>query len=139
MGGFELGAQTSYTCKEGQGERAIINGHHETSVFTELLDKFIMKYVCCENCRLPEIDIWVKKGAVGGKCLACGWNGELDNMHKLASFISKYPPDASQCNIKMDSEGDATLDKKARRAAKLLKRQAEGEQSGSDHDDTASE
>merc|ERR1711879_1000217 len=75
-------------------------------VFTELLDKFIAKYVCCENCHLPEIDIWVKKGVVGGKCLACGWNGELDNMHKLAIFISKNPPDSSGYNIKGGDETD---------------------------------
>merc|ERR1712113_1092005 len=92
--GYELGAQTSYTNKEGEGERTIINGHHETKVFQDLLDKFIEKYVLCQNCNLPEIDMVVKKsGAIMATCKACGWSGELDPSHKVATFIVKNPPD----------------------------------------------
>merc|ERR1712039_1091731 len=35
--GNELGAQSTYTNKEGEGERAIVNGAHQTEVFQELL------------------------------------------------------------------------------------------------------
>merc|ERR1712228_210199 len=92
--GYELGAQTSYTNKEGEGERTIINGHHETKVFQDLLDKFIEKYVLCQNCNLPEIDMVVKKnGAIMAACKACGWSGELDPAHKVATYIVKNPPD----------------------------------------------
>merc|ERR1712199_58018 len=94
--GSELGAQYTYTNKEGEGERAIVNGHHDTPIFQTMLDKFIDKYVLCENCRLPEIDMNVnKKGIIVAKCMACGWAGELDNNHKIAAFITKNPPDES--------------------------------------------
>merc|ERR1711953_1477945 len=126
--GNELGAQSTYTNKEGEGERAIVNGAHDTSVFQELLDKFISKYVCCENCHLPEIDMAIKKGVIKGNCAACGWQGDLDNNHKLAAFITKNPPDASGINIMVPG---AELGKKAskedRRKAKLEKQKEKTE------------
>merc|ERR1712050_135859 len=68
-------------------------GHHDTPVFQTLVDKFIEKYVLCSNCSLPEIDMVVnKRGLIVATCKACGWNGELDNAHKLATYISKNPP-----------------------------------------------
>merc|ERR1712176_1616935 len=91
--GYELGAQSSYTNKEKEGERVVVNGHHDTPVFQQLVDKFIEKYVLCMGCNLPEIDMVVnKKGLIVATCKACGWNGELDNRHKLATYISKNPP-----------------------------------------------
>merc|ERR1711902_477604 len=74
------------------GERVVINGHHDTPVLQMLVDKFIEKYVVCVRCNLPEIDMVVKKGLIGATCRACGWNGELDNRHKLATYILKNHP-----------------------------------------------
>merc|ERR1712187_720118 len=108
--GTELGAQTTYTNNAREGERAIVNGHHDTPTFQELLDKFIGKYVCCENCRLPEIDLRVKKEMVIGRCLACGWAGGLDNSHRLATFIVKNPPDDSGHGLK-EAESGGKVDK----------------------------
>merc|ERR1712014_540587 len=106
--GNELGAQSSYTRHEREGERAIINGHHDTHVFQESLDLFIAKYVCCVNCRLPEIDMAIKKDkgdqVIKGRCLACGWQGMLDNNHKLAAFILKNPPDETGMNIQLAND-----------------------------------
>merc|ERR1712048_1543072 len=62
--GYELGVKTSYTNKESEGERAIVNGHHDTQVFQSLVDKFIEKYVLCRGCQLPEIDMVVNKRAL---------------------------------------------------------------------------
>merc|ERR1712113_816081 len=31
-------------------------------------------------------------GLVVATCKACNWNGELDNRHKLATYIAKNPP-----------------------------------------------
>merc|ERR1711877_36412 len=108
------------------GERAIVNGHHEQNVFQTLLDKFIEKYVCCENCHLPEIFMNVKKGVIQGKCMACGWQGDLDNICKLAAFIQKNPPDESGHNIQTPGEGGTggKADKQAKRE-KRLKEQRE--------------
>merc|ERR1712066_1025733 len=92
--GYDLGVKTSYTNKDSEGERAIVNGHHETQALQSLIDKFIDKYVLCRNCNYPEIDMYVnKKGIVMAQCKACGWNGDLDNDHKLANYIAKHPPD----------------------------------------------
>jgi len=133
--GNELGALSTYTNKEGEGERSIVNGAHETSVFQTLLDKFIEKYVLCENCHLPEIDMNIKKGLIVAKCKACGWAGELDNLHRLAAFILKNPPDETGMQLKNQEEG-GKVDKKARREAKMAKKK-EGEDD--DDDDSGKE
>merc|ERR1712159_360453 len=103
---------------EGEGERSIVNGAHNTDVFQTLLDKFIDKYVLCEGCKLPEIDMMVKKGdTIFGKCKACGWSGELDNCHKVAKEIIKSPPEG----VGFDGKGGEKMDRKARQAARAAK------------------
>merc|ERR1712048_426082 len=115
--GYELGVKTSYTNKESEGERAIVNGHHDTQVFQSLVDKFIDKYVLCRGCQLPEIDMVVnKKGLVVATCKTCGWNGDLDNDHKLATYISKHPPDTG-------IGFDAAKEKSPGRSVRLLVKQ----------------
>merc|ERR1719336_1884556 len=125
--GYELGAQTSYTNKKGEGERAVINGHHDTPVFQKLVDDFIEKYVLCMGCNLPEIDMVVnKKGLIVATCKACGWNGELDNRHKLATYISKNPPSSGIGFDAEKKEKKSKEDRQRERAAKQKKKQ-EGE------------
>jgi hypothetical protein len=80
----------------------------------------------------------VKKGMIVGQCLACGWQGNLDNNHKLAVFIAKNPPDASGNNIVVPGEEKGKLDKKARRAEKLARSKAAGEEEGGGEDDASS-
>merc|ERR1711957_276147 len=137
--GNELGAKSNYTNKQGEGERAIVNGHHETSTFQDLLDGFIAKYVCCINCRLPEIDMALKKEkgetVIKGRCLACGWQGLLDNNDKLAAFILKSPPDSSGVNIVVAGDKDAKAGKAARQEAKKAKQQNKGEDAEDDDDE----
>merc|ERR1712039_543845 len=133
--GYELGAQSSYTNKENEGERVVINGHHDTPVFQNLVDKFIERYVLCTGCHLPEIDMVVKKGFIVATCKACGWSGELDNQHKLATYIVKNPPTTG---IGFDGEGGgkekkSRQERQAERAAKA-KKKADGDD-GEDEDD----
>merc|ERR1712137_959359 len=92
------------------------------------------KYVCCENCHLPEIGMYIKKGIIQGKCAACGWAGELDNVHKLVAFILKNPPDDSGNNLLTVETAGGKVDKKARREAKLAAK-AKGEDGGSDDEE----
>merc|ERR1712060_385690 len=87
------------------------------------------KYVLCMGCHLPEIDVVVnKKGLVVATCKACGWNGELDNRHKLATYISKNPPSSG---IGFDEKKDkkSKEDRQRERAAKQKKKEDDG-----DHD-----
>merc|ERR1719262_1911784 len=58
--GYELGALTSYSEKIGEGERAIVNGEHAQCTLQVVLDKFIERYVLCQRCHLPEVDMSVK-------------------------------------------------------------------------------
>merc|ERR1712166_253856 len=118
----------------GEGERAVINGAHENHVFQTLLDKFIEKYVLCPNCNLPEIPIQIKKNIISAKCAACGWNGELDNAHRLAAFITKNPPDGKGGVVNLAESKGGEMDKKTRRALKLKARQ-EGADDPKDEDD----
>merc|ERR1711862_775854 len=124
--GCELGAQSTFTQKEGEGDRAIVNGAHDTATCQKLLDKFIDLYVLCANCHLPEIDLYVKKGIIQGACKACGWRGDLDNVHKLATFIQKNPPDGG---VGFDGE-KVKIDKKERQRLR-----AEKQKGGKDDDD----
>lgn len=56
----------------------------------------VYRYVLCQNCHLPEIDMSVKKGDIKGVCKACGWRGNLDMTHKVATFILKNPPQGTE-------------------------------------------
>jgi len=135
--GAELGAQSTYTNKEGEGERAIVNGHHDTPIFQTMLDKFIDKYVLCDNCKLPEIDMTVKKGNIVYKCSACGSAGELDNNHKIAAFVSKNPPDETGHGIVNLAESSVTTkeDKEKRRKEREEKRKKKAEAGEGAEDD----
>ena len=44
------------------------------------------------ECSYPEMDIGVKSKRVIGICKSCSFTGELDNSHKIASYIIKHPP-----------------------------------------------
>merc|ERR1712039_876582 len=97
---------------------------------------FIEKYVCCENCHLPEIDMAIKKGNITGRCKACGWMGDLDNGHKLAAFITKNPPDESGLNIVAPGgETGKKASKEERRKAKLEKAKGKNEEEDEEEDD----
>mmetsp|Transcript_79202 Transcript_79202/g.149437 ORF Transcript_79202/g.149437 Transcript_79202/m.149437 type:complete len:498 (-) Transcript_79202:169-1662(-) len=126
--GSELGAQSTYTNNVGTGERAIVNGHHDTHVFQTMLDKFIEKYVLCQKCKLPEIDLILKRGMISAKCAACGWAGDLDNNHRIASFIMNNPPDETGHNIKKGDEGGGGKSKKERREKKAQKAKQKGDE-----------
>merc|ERR1712193_253924 len=103
-----------------------------TGTCQKLLDKFIDLYVLCQNCNLPEIDLYVKKGVIQGACKACGWRGDLDNIHKLATFIQKNPPDGG-----VGFEGEKSkVDKKERQRLRAEKQKAGG---GDDDEEDESE
>merc|ERR1711977_547763 len=108
---------------------------HDTSTCQQLLDKFIDLYVLCDNCHLPEIDLYVKKGVIQGACKACGWRGDLDNMHKLATYIQKNPPDGG---VGFDGE-KKKLDKAERQRLRAEKQKAGGDDDDDDKSDESSE
>ncbi|EEA07064.1 eukaryotic translation initiation factor 5, putative [Cryptosporidium muris RN66] len=105
--GCELGALSKWEDKE---EKSIVNGAHQQPDLQRLMDKFILMYVLCPNCELPEIDLSVKKERVSCKCNACGHTGLLDNNHKITTYISKNPPGGIDSTM-----GSSSKSKKDRR------------------------
>lgn len=61
----------------------IVKGQHTLPDLARHLDKFIMKYVCCKKCKLPEITHEVVKKNLIGVCRSCGnTDSKMDTMHK---------------------------------------------------------
>mmetsp|Transcript_55905 Transcript_55905/g.127141 ORF Transcript_55905/g.127141 Transcript_55905/m.127141 type:complete len:221 (+) Transcript_55905:221-883(+) len=115
--GCELGAVCRYDERDGEA-RAIVHGAHQTEMLQGHLDKFIQKYVLCQKCKYPEIDIKVKGGVVGARCRACGWAGDLDNVHPLAKVIVKeMSEDSGKKGKKTKAERQAERAEKARKKA----------------------
>merc|ERR1712146_593944 len=107
-------------------------------VFQTMLDKFIETYILCPNCKLPEIDMGVKKDKIMSKCAACGWSGELDPTHKLATFIVKNPPDATGLCIAVAS-GSGDKSKKDKRKEREEKRKKKAEEGGGEDEEDEDE
>merc|ERR1712187_602446 len=103
------------------------------------LDQCIEKYVLCQKCHLPEIDMRIKKGHVLAACAACGWSGELDGNHKLATFIMKNPLDETGHGVVNSAEGagdaKSKRDKRAEREAKRKAKEDDSQDEGDDDQD----
>eukprot|EP00954_Amorphochlora_amoebiformis_P028385 1391572-Amorphochlora_amoeboformis.AAC.1 len=84
--GVELGAQSKYDSKS---ERASVNGAHGAPDLQKILTKFIQMFILCPRCELPEIKWNVTKTALKIDCAACGYNGQINNQHRLLTYILK--------------------------------------------------
>ncbi|CAG9475425.1 eukaryotic translation initiation factor 5, putative [Plasmodium vivax] len=106
--GCELGTMVKF---EENEEKAIVNGAHKENDLVNILDKFIEMYVLCPHCLLPETDIIVKKGFLICKCNACGNIGELNNSHKIATYMIKNPPQISTLGSKKKKTKEKKVEK----------------------------
>ncbi|KAI7841802.1 hypothetical protein COHA_004525 [Chlorella ohadii] len=90
--GYELGALTNYDKKSGN---SIVNGAHDASRLSELLEGFIKKFVQCYSCGNPETVIKIRKRSetIELKCKACGFVSEVSAKEKLVGYIIKNPPE----------------------------------------------
>jgi translation initiation factor 5 len=88
--GCQLGAVTKFEKASGT---SIVNGAHDVSKLTELLEGFIKTFVQCYSCGNPETQVKVKKDSIHLKCKACGAISDVDMRHKLNTFILKNPPE----------------------------------------------
>lgn len=119
--GCELGAKSDYNEKEGEGQRAILMGSHQTATLQESLDKFLGTYVLCPTCGLPEMDLKLQKKGdnICGTCKACGWAGLLNDgtAHKMAAYVLKNPINAGDAT-ENEAKKLSKEERQARRAAK---------------------
>ena len=93
----ELGANSEGT--------TIIKGQHSMGDMVRHLDKFIMKYVCCKNCKLPEITHEVNKKKLIGVCRSCGKTTEMDTIHKAGKQLHKDIPNYYAANPEFSAAG----------------------------------
>ncbi|XP_955411.1 eukaryotic translation initiation factor 5, putative [Theileria annulata] len=103
--GCELGAMSKF---EESEEKALINGAHTDTTLAGVLDKFIELYVLCQNCQLPEIELFVKRGELLCSCNACGHKGTLDMTHKAASYMIKNPVNIPKITKEGSSSKEST-------------------------------
>jgi len=97
----ELCVHGRYFDNEG---KAIFTGAHQADDIASKLDAFINSYVLCPACHLPEIDLLVENKFVVGKCNACGISSQVNNIHRVAAFIVKNPPEGSTVCGKLTKE-----------------------------------
>lgn len=101
--GCELGAQTTF---DEKSDRYIVNGAHQADRLRELLDVFIDKFVLCSSCKNPETELMIigRDEVIWRDCKACGHRGQVDNRHKLCTFILKNPPESTKKKSKRDKK-----------------------------------
>ncbi|PIK60189.1 putative eukaryotic translation initiation factor 5 [Apostichopus japonicus] len=136
--GCELGAQTQFDVKN---DRYIVNGSHDSSKLQEILAAFIIKFVLCPDCDNPETDLKVKRGSIGQRCKACGYQGFIALTHRVTQFIIRNPPDMDPKAIgesktkrksrkeEDDDDGEWSVDVSADAVAERMKALTEGAKS----------
>jgi len=75
----ELGANMEKT--------SLIKGNHAYDILLKHLDKFIIKYVCCQNCKYPELKMKVEGKDLLSVCNSCGKTNKHDGMHKAGKVF----------------------------------------------------
>jgi len=80
----ELGANMEKT--------SLIKGKHPYDILLKHLDKFIRKYVICQNCKYPELKMKVEgKGDLVSNCNSCGTLNKHDSTHKAGKvFVLEF-------------------------------------------------
>ena len=92
--GYDFGTQTNLIRDKKTKEVIVtsLNGTLSHEDVLKSLDKFIEKFILCQQDKIPEMVIHVESGEVIGKCKACGHISQIDISHKLTSFMKNKPP-----------------------------------------------
>lgn len=66
-----------------------IKGTHDKEDLMKSLDEFIEKYILCQKCRLPEVQLLVG-GDIRYRCFSCGDQRRIEQSEsKIYNFILK--------------------------------------------------
>jgi len=107
--GIELGSQSKF---DSVGEKSIINGHHQISSLSIILDSFIKMIVLCPSCKLPELCMSVKSTSIKISCQACGYTSKIkDGVHKIIGYIIKHPHSTKTFKQEKNDKGDKVTKK----------------------------
>jgi len=113
----------------GREKKSIIKGKHEYDDLLEKLDSFIIKFILCPKCKLPEISLFAEKKTLKGGCRACGKVSTLDNSHKISNFIVRnIPKDMSEIDVNIRMGKDENKGKKKRKKGKKGKEEGKEEE-----------
>jgi len=102
--GCELCVQARFI---GTEQKGIFQGVHSEQEISTMLDKFVAEYVLCPKCDLPEIDLHVDNKFLFGKCNACGNECKMNNIHRVAAYILKNPPEITTVATKKKKKKEA--------------------------------
>ena len=108
---------------------SIIKGEHREPDLRNHLDSFILKYVCCDNCKYPELAYQIKgKKNLVGVCNSCGKEKQLDTQDKagktMFNEIQKNPHLYKTEIIKKTDVTEAGQEKKPKKEKKSKKDKA---------------
>ena len=102
---------------------SIIKGEHREPDLRVHLDTFIGKYVCCDNCKYPELAYQIKgKKNLVGVCNSCGKEKQLDTQDKagknMFNEIQKNPHLYKTEIIKKTDVTESKQEKKPKKSKK---------------------
>ena len=87
----------------------IVKGQHTLADMEKHLNKFIMKYVCCKKCKLPELTHEVNKKNLIAVCRSCGTSdNKMDTIHKAGKQLHKDIPNYYAANPEFSSKPGAS-------------------------------
>merc|ERR1711907_889912 len=82
----------------------------------------------------------VKKGFLMAGCKACGWQGDLDNAHKLVKFIITNPPGSEAAGFTIANKKASKLEaKRATQSGKKKKKDDDSDEEEDEDDDDDSD
>ena len=89
---------------------SLIKGLHPYDIMLKHLNKFITKYVVCQNCKYPELKMRVEgKGDLVSSCNSCGTLNKHDSQHKAGKvFVNEFKKKGERETdiVKKDKAGD---------------------------------
>jgi len=87
--GYENGAQWKFDAKNSVRERASISGDLDEKDLSSMMKKFIVEFVLCPRCKLPEVTLFVEE-KVKVMSITCRGCGEKTILKTLKSKFSSY-------------------------------------------------